>query len=121
MPTSVETPKSLLKWCPDPRCRGNAQTAAAGIVVETSWTYKERGGDMPGIEMSKITFRFANPEDANCKICGRNAEISDQVRPVYESLSGFPQDQLLHIDRWNPDKAGEVEALVDRLTEKLNG
>lgn len=127
MPTVTETPRSdLLCFCNDSRCKGNAMRACQGIEVLTEFTYRERNVNIPGAESSTIRYRFPNEGEPGyiegadrCKSCQRRLEIGDQDRPVYESLSGHPQDALLSIDKWNGDKTAEVEALVDRLAEKL--
>ena len=126
MPTETVTERELLKWCSDPRCKGNAQTATAGLQIETAWTFEELA-DGPvtvhGPEHSSIRFQFANPEaDAKCRVCGKDNQLGDQPRPRYEPLSGFSPDGLLHVERWTPGgRTAEVDAKLAELAEKLGG
>lgn len=60
-------------------------------------TYVDAGGDMPGVQNSHVTFRFADEADSPCGTCGHPREVSDQKRRVYQPLSGHDPNGLLHI------------------------
>lgn len=130
MPTVTETPHTLFAACTDPKCRGNKQRPIKGFRVETSWTFVERGGDLPGFENSSIAFRPENdgqdgrPNDGVCPVCEATADITDQVRPLYENLSGFPaSESLKHFGSYKPDKerSAEVDAVLERLADVIAG
>lgn len=128
MPTESVSPTQLFAHCTDPLCRGNKQRPIEGFRVETSWTFVERGGDLPGFENSQVTFRPVNDgeegrrDDRICPECGKRAEIGDQVRPVYANLSGHPaSESLKHFGSYQPDKerSAEVDAVLERLADVI--
>lgn len=122
MPTVTEIPIKGYAHCRHPRCSGSRQQQVDAIRVEDSWSYVERGGDIPGPESSVVRFRFANEDDIPCPSCKNYREITDSPRPSYEGLSGFSQDGLLDIEinpngsRFDPSKQAEIQA---EASEKL--
>lgn len=113
----VETPIRAWAHCSDPLCPGGLQEEVDGISTLRERTYWESAGNEgppsknfenplgPYTETSWITISFANEDDAPCPECGQPREITDQVRPVYESRifdthgKPFPQDALLELRR----------------------
>lgn len=100
MATVTDTPITGYAHCPNSRCPGTRQEAVKAIRRTTAFQYTDNGGDMPGIEKTTDHFLYADEQtDAGCKHCERTRELTDQVRPIYESLSGHPQNGLLAIQR----------------------
>lgn len=116
MPTVTEMPVKGYAHCRNPRCAGSKQQAVDAIRIEDSYTFVERGGDLPGIETSQIRHVFANEDDRPCPVCSLPREVTDQARPSYENLSGFAQDGLLDIElnddgtRFDPAKQAALQA-----------
>lgn len=81
--------------CGDPRCPGYSQQEVAAEKEVVEHTYADGGGDMPGVEKSHVYFRFSDAEDIACPDCGRDREVTDQKRLVYQPLSGHSQNGLL--------------------------
>jgi hypothetical protein len=80
--------------CPDPRCDGYRQEQVPAIRQVVEHTYADSGGDMPGVEKSQVYIRFVDDSQSLCG-CGREREVTDQQRIVYQPLSGHAQDGLL--------------------------
>jgi hypothetical protein len=99
MPTVTETLIDGWAHCGDGRCPGNKQQAVKAVRTVTEYSYFDFGGDIPGIERSTELVRFNDLADAQCEHCGEPRHVSDQVRPVYQNISGIPQDRLLHAGR----------------------
>ena len=105
MPTVTEKPIRAFAHCPDPRCRGTAQVEVEAFERETSYTFRDGGGDLPGVERSKVEPVFANEDDQACPHCAdararddlqpRLRELSLTPRKQYSNVSGFAQDHLL--------------------------
>jgi hypothetical protein len=124
LPTSTETRETLFKHCNDPLCRGHAQKPIPGVVTENSWTYAERGGDLPGVENSTRTYRPENEADYGCHVCGRPASVTDQVRPVYDNLSGHPASESVKYFgtyRAGEARSAEVDEQLERLEDAIGG
>lgn len=97
MPTVTERTIDGLASCHDGRCLGYKQQPVKAIETTTEFSYFDLGGDIPGIERSTMTIRFADLADAQCEVCGEPRLVSDQVRPIYPNVSGIPQDRLLTV------------------------
>lgn len=115
MPTITEAPVKGYAHCRNPRCQGSQQEQVDAIRSEESYTYIERGGDLPGQENSVVRITFANEEDKSCPHCGIVREVTDSLRPSYEGEWGN-QDFLLDIDvnengtRFDPSKQAALQA-----------
>lgn len=107
MPSTTEAPFTGYAHCNSPRCPGHNQEKVEGVRVETFHTFVERGGDLPGIESSQVSLRFADEDVRACPHCGRNREITDQTRKRYAPLSGHSQDGLLGAPPFDPAKLQE--------------
>lgn len=55
-----------------------------GIREETSYTYVDRGGDMPGVENTHVVWHVQDPADATCDGCGGAMNISQT--PSYKLM-----------------------------------
>lgn len=124
MPTVTETPIDGYAHCTQPRCRGNQQEPVKALRVDTSTTYVELGGDMPGVERSHVQFRFADPELIKCPFCGTDREVTDQARISYAPLSGHDPLGLLDVRPFDPRLQREIvqearEQGVDPEKEQL--
>jgi hypothetical protein len=109
MPTVTETPvERAFAHCPQPRCPGNAQEPVEAVKRETAHTYRERGGDGPGIESSWVTLAFAHEADVACPHCGHARDVADQQRKTYAALSGHDPMGLLGAPRFDAKKQNEV-------------
>lgn len=75
---------------------------------ETAHTYRERGGDTPGVESSWVVLSFADEHDIACGHCGRAREVTDQRRKTYAALSGHDPMGLLDAERFDPRKQAEL-------------
>lgn len=110
MPTVTEQDKTGYAFCSQARCPGNSQQKVPAVYRVTERTYREMGGDSPGIEASWQTVLFKNEDDANCAHCGRRREITDQPRVTYENLSGQNPMGLLGAPQFDPKKQAELQA-----------
>jgi hypothetical protein len=48
-----------------------------GIREETSYTYVDRGGDMPGVENTHVAWHVQDDSDSRCPECGGSMNISN--------------------------------------------
>lgn len=55
-----------------------------GIREETQYTYVDRGGDMPGIENTHVSWHVQDEADAKCSECGDPVNISQN--PSYKLM-----------------------------------
>lgn len=92
--------------CPDSlRCPSAAKQVPVRLYRETvSESFGERAGEFNspndyGTENSVSYLRVVNQDDALCPDCGRVRDLSEQVRPVYEGLSGHSPAKLLELRR----------------------
>jgi hypothetical protein len=99
MPTVTETMVDGYAHCNDGRCPGNKQDPVKVVQTVTEFSYFDLGGDVPGIERSVDSIRFADIADAQCVHCGEPRACADQKRPIYPNVSGIPQDRLLNSGR----------------------
>jgi hypothetical protein len=126
MPTQTVTPVRGFAHCVVPRCPGTYESEVDAVKVTTSWTFIERGGDIPGEENSQDAARFADETDATCEHCGGHREVSLSPRPQYQPLSGHDPMGLLGMPQYDPNKinlpndeqAAEIAALQKRLEEQ---
>src|SRR5262245_24223728 len=93
------TERTIDTWasCHDARCPGYKQEQVKAIETLSEFSYFELGGDIPGIERSTTSLRFADLADTQCEVCGEPRLVADQVRPIYPNMSGQPQDTLLQM------------------------
>lgn len=121
MPTVTE--REITGWahCTQPRCPGNTQQQVAAIRTETARTYREMGGDSPGVEWSGSTLRFVDEEDRFCPYCpptkgGRRRvrELSETPRIRYDPMSGHDPLGLLGVPEFDP------RVQVERLAEPVS-
>lgn len=128
MPTVTETPGRGFAHCINAHCSGNNQQEVPAVRVVTEMRFRDRDPStpFPGVENSHETLRFASEEDRVCPACGRPREVSDQRRPVYQPLSaglsgapptGFDQDALLHVEKFNPGNDPRVTELAGQVAE----
>lgn len=102
----AETVVDAWAHCGDARCRGYGQQRVKGVRTIVEHTIGSRGGDgifVNIVENSHEYLRFDAPEDIPCDQCGHDREISLQERPVYQGLSGFPQNGLLTVPAFDPN------------------
>jgi hypothetical protein len=100
MPTVTQ--ETLLGYasCPDPLCPGYEQQRAQVVRETQEFTYRELGGDSPGVERSSVDVRrFADDTDNECRYCHRQRVASDQERPQYAPISGQDPLALLHLNQ----------------------
>lgn len=125
MPTITETPIQGYAHCRNPRCPGSRQEQVDVVRVEDSFTFVERGGDLPGYENSNVRFRFTDEDQSPCPNCGQHRDVTDTARPSYEALSGYDQSGLLDIEvtengsRFDPAKQAELQTQAsDKLAQE---
>lgn len=126
MPTVTEQEIAAYAHCNDPRCYGYKQESVTGLKTVTEYTYMERGGTLPGVELGTEMVRFADEaSDGTCKACDGPRGISEQKRPEYAHQSGQAQDALLHLGRTDAEvkdlrHASEIDKLErDREMDEL--
>jgi hypothetical protein len=94
------------RTCSDMRCPGYESTETPIVVETVAFTFRDNGSDgAPGIdhdsvERATVTVKPAGFEDHNawlCPTCGAWSNFSVAPRPVYEQVSGQPQDELLRV------------------------
>lgn len=122
MPRTTDTPIDAYAHCADSTCPGNAQQPVKAIRHDVAFSYMDLGGDMPGIERTTSALRVAHDKDATCKTCGGPRELSTDPRPVYNNLSGHPQDGLLKIAAeraagHQPTESAELAELRDQVAK----
>lgn len=100
--TEDETP--VYVHCVDARCPGVYEEQVPGIRVETGYTFKANGGDIPGIERSMVTARVADEQDATCPVCSGHRDVSLTPRKKYDPLSGKDPNGLLSIGGYDPSR-----------------
>jgi hypothetical protein len=113
MPTLTETPVDAYAHCVEPRCQGTNQEPVKAIRKETAHTYRERGGDMPGIEASWVVLAFENEDEINCPHCGRTRELSVEQRKTYAALSGHDPMGLLGAPKFDAKKQRELRSEIE--------
>lgn len=94
--------------CVDPACPEyhdlrvdrDHEREVPGLRVETSYSYEELGGDMPGTERSNVEYRVQEPGDAKCPSCSKDLNVSEE-----KSRKLAPWTQ-----RANPDTLAAYEA-----------
>lgn len=129
-PRITETTVDAWAHCNDARCPGYGQQPVTGVHVLVEHSVASRGGDgifASVIENSHEYLRFEDPDEIHCEHCSRTREITRQVRPTYQKLSGFPQDGLLHSPDFDPsvrhskddERFAAQEARMRLLEEKL--
>ena len=114
MPTVTETPvEAAWAHCTQPRCPGNNQQQVPAVRRETAHTYRERGGDGPGVESSWVSVAFADEGDVACPSCGRAREVSEQRRQTYAALSGHDPMGLLGAPQFDARKQDELRFEIE--------
>lgn len=120
-------------FCQNAQCLGYQQEPVQGIRTVTEWSYLDLGGDMPGVERSTQTVRFADEAEAVCSHCDSPRAISEQVRPEYANISGHDPmglfefkgktegeiRELRHQREIDELKSGERMAALERQIEAL--
>lgn len=109
MPRVREETITGFAHCPNPRCEGYAQEQIPAVKTITEFTYKERGGDIGGVETSTVDVRAAAEEQRLCA-CGLTREVTDQPRKRYAPESGHSQTGLLEFGAFNPDAQRQIVA-----------
>jgi len=122
MPTvTVETVQGFA-FCPDPRCPGYEQVAAAVRVTHAEWSYIELGGDLPGAERGMYYESFPieeGEEPPDCPRCGTRMEATTQKRPDYARISGQDPLRLLSLDQDTIRRAMQADQ-SDQAVELAN-
>lgn len=139
MPTVTATEVTALAHCPrileDPAsgknklCPGYRQVEVAAIQEEVTHTFRERGGDLDFPESTHTYLKWADPDESFCPFCStpdspQTRELSLQVRPVYQRMSGHDPMGLLDLKDLHEDPearaiAGEETAARDDEVTKL--
>lgn len=126
MPTAITEVIEGYAFCPDPRCPGYEQVAAAVRVTRTAWSYIELGGDLPGDERSMTYESFPLEEGEqppDCPRCGTQMEATTQKRPEYARVSGQDPLRLLALDQdtirrsMQADQSGQAVELANLRTQ----
>jgi hypothetical protein len=108
MPTVMNAQEvTAFAHCGRPTCDGYDQQPVPAKREEIGYTYLESGGDLPHIEKSSIQLTFADPDDMPCPHCGRQRELTADLRAEYQNLSGYDPEGLVGI------KYGKQERNVD--------
>jgi hypothetical protein len=118
MPTITATPAQAYAHCRDARCPGYHQQEVPAVREESFYTFGENGGDgvfMSMIESSRVSFAFADPDDAPCPVCGVPREVTGTQRPQYVNESGHDPLGLLGVPKFD---ATNVPASVRGETDE---
>lgn len=109
----------------------NNEEKLPGIREETSFTYADRGGDMPGIENTHVRFLPQDMSKMECSECGQATNVSgDPSRKLAQygvtpgmGLKGAERAAALAAAQTNEANVGrdteiaDLKATVDRLTK----
>lgn len=128
MPTITGVPVRAYAHCRDARCSGYQQEEVDAVREETSFTFGE--GDRLGagvlqntVEKSHVEYRFADAEQAPCRVCGVPREVTGEPRKQYVNESGFDPMGLLSMpkfDEQQPAALGESdEEMEARLRREI--
>jgi hypothetical protein len=123
MPTAVETRVQAYAHCINPMCPGYGQEEVPAISTETSYTFRDHGGDSREVFRSFVELRFAVDVDesdheaygvayaeaAACRSCGKQRELSTTQRPSYVP-SGHDPLGLLSMSGVVPAVQADVRA-----------
>jgi hypothetical protein len=131
MATQTEELVQAFAHCRNPLCPGEAQQPVDGIKRITAYSYVERGGDLPFTESTTEHIVFADEaKDGPCPHCSLMREVTNQVRPTYEPMTGFSQRGLLSAPKFGEgpyqmpapvdDRTVELEAKNAELEKRLN-
>jgi hypothetical protein len=129
MPTITAFPMRAYAHCRDARCPGYHQQEVDATREEASYTFGENGGDgvfFHMVESSRVEFRFANPADVACPVCGSDREVTGSPRPQYVNESGHDPLGLLGVAKFDPSESvpasvrGETDEEIEaRLRQKI--
>lgn len=113
MPTVTEKPVTAFAHCPTTRprpCPGNRQEEVEAVRRETARTYREMGGDAPGVECSWVSLVFADEEQLHCEHCGKARDLSSQRRVQYDPQGEWDPNPLalLGAPEFDPARQAEV-------------
>lgn len=117
---------------PDPEQDGqHLQHSVVLIETTTEFTFRDGWGTKATgdpfdaaigeqVEKSVAHLRFAHEADIACPLCGTARSCSTQLRPVYDSVSGQAQDELLRrLRREDREAATLGRDATDRQTAAL--
>lgn len=143
MPTAVETRVRAYAHCINPMCPGYGQEEVPAVSTETSYTFRDHGGDSREVFRSFVELRFGVDADeadrdvyveeyreaAACRSCSRPRELSATPRPSYMPLSGHDPYGLINgtVAGFNPQvtntqadaEMAELKAANTRLEAKM--
>lgn len=130
-PSVTESEVDAFAHCGNPVCPGYGQQPVKAVKTLVERSYQSSGGDWAFTESSSEHLRFADEDERACEHCGLGRMVTLQKRPVYQPLSGHPQNGLLAVKRFDPQRgntavdekaaaeAAELRAQVDALTEQV--
>jgi hypothetical protein len=90
--------------CIDFVCPGYGQEPVKAIKTVRHDTVGDRGGDgalAMVVENTWEYLRFDDPEKVSCPHCGGTREVALQARPTYQNLSGFAQNGLVQVAKFD--------------------
>lgn len=128
-PHIVLTTVDAYAHCGVPTCKGNRQEPVKAVHELAQWTFGmnnpgEKGPLANMVEREHTSLKFADPADAACPECGIGRQLTDQLRPTYERISGYSQQGLLKLraqgitfdaEKQRELQAGPSESPEDRL------
>lgn len=98
-------------------CPGYGQEPVQAVKTLRQDTVGDRGGDGALAMVVENTWEYLRFEDAEkvpCPHCGKDREVAAQARPTYQNLSGFAQNGLVEVAKFDPNvrntKADEEQA-----------
>lgn len=90
--------------CKDFVCPGYGQEPVKAVKTIRHDTVGDRGGDgalAMVVENTWEYLRFDDPEKMLCPHCGGTREVALQARPTYQNLSGFAQNGLVQVAKFD--------------------
>jgi hypothetical protein len=90
--------------CIDFVCPGYGQEPVKAVKTIRHDTVGDRGGDgalAMVVENTWEYLRFDDPEKVQCPHCGKAREVALQARPTYQNLSGFAQNGLVQVAKFD--------------------
>ena len=100
----TEEPVDGFAHCINFVCAGYSQEPVRAVKTVRHDTVGDRGGDGALAMVVENTWEYLRFEDSAavpCPHCGEDREVALQARPTYQNLSGFAQNGLVQVAKYD--------------------